>query len=541
MLRAITDVKTRPKPVVLLILDGWGLATGTAGNAIGPHTAPTFEYLWKHYPHAVLQSYKRVMGTHGSVVSAEVGHASIGAGRVVKDDLDELNLVMDNGQFFANSTLATAFAQARDAKKAVHLIGLASEGGIHGSVKHARSLVAFAKQVGVKDLWVHPITDGEDVPSRSALEYINELEDELRIQGVGGIATLMGRYYAMDRDKHWERTEQAYKALVHGEGPVVKSATDALQQAYRSGLSDAQVLPTIVNATSNSTYHRGRIAPGDIVIVWNFRADSIVQLIRILHDPSALRQLGVFRKVPLAKAAQVVTLTDFQLQIPNLAAAYPAAVIENTLAELLDNHGLTQLHVAESEKAGHVTYYFNGGKNTPYEHEDRIIVPSPRTDSYAKTPAMAAAAITQAVERAIRTKSHDFIVANFANVDMVVKTGNLEAASRAVATVDEALRRIANEILSIGGALIITADHGNAESIVKLTQGISRRHTVNPVPFIYVAPSVSPSPGAVQRPALNSLLVDIARSRSSLADVAPTILELFGIAKPSDMTGSSLL
>ncbi|MBI4032466.1 2,3-bisphosphoglycerate-independent phosphoglycerate mutase [Candidatus Berkelbacteria bacterium] len=547
----VTDVKQRPKPVVLLILDGWGLSPAWGGNAITTSDPPTFNYLWKHYPHAVLQAFRVIAGPSGIVGSSEIGHASIGAGRVVEQDLTEINLTIESGQFYENPTLKAAFAKAREQKKAVHLIGLLSEGGIHGSLRHAQALVEFAKREGVEQLWVHPFTDGRDVETTSALEPVKALEATLAVAGIGKIGTVIGRFYAMDRDSYWERTAAAYEALVYGVGQRASSIEEAITNAYRAGLDDEHIPPTIVGGSSSShdpsskagqksgQYVPGRIQPGDVVVHWNFRADRGRQLVRALLDKRVFRQFLVSRRYPLLPDLTVVTMTDFHLQLPNLAVAFPSAAIDPTLGSLLANHQFTQLHVAESEKYAHVTYFLNGGREEPYQGEDRTIVPSPRVASYDTVPAMSAGAITRVLERAITKKSHDFIVANYANVDMVAHTGNLHATGQAVLVVDEAIRRVANAVMDAGGALVITADHGNAESVVTLKQGDRETmHTLNPVPFLYVAPGVKRSAAA---PAPQTSLVrEIMASPHTLGDVAPTILELFGIAKPSDMTGQSL-
>lgn len=539
-------MKQRPKPVVLLILDGWGLSPAWGGNAITTSDPPTFNYLWKHYPHAVLQAFRVIAGPGGKVGSSEIGHASIGAGRVVEQDLTEINLTIENGQFYENPTLKQAFAKAREAKKAVHLIGLLSEGGIHGSLRQAQALVEFAHREGVEELWVHPFTDGRDVETTSALEPIKALEATLTSAGIGKIGTVIGRFYAMDRDHYWDRTAAAYEALVYGAGRVASSAEQAMTTAYRANLDDEHIPPTIVNAESNVKgqtskvgYVPGRIQPGDVVVHWNFRADRGRQLIQALLDTRTFRQFLVSRRYPLIPDLTVVTMTDFHLQLPNLVVAFPSAAIEPTLGQLLANHQFTQLHVAESEKYAHITYFLNGGREEPYEGEGRTIVPSPRVASYDTVPAMSAGALTRVIERAIAKKSHDFIVANYANVDMVAHTGNLHATGQAVLVVDEAIRRVANAVMDAGGALCITADHGNAESVVTLKQGDRETmHTLNPVPFLYVAPGIKRA-GDAAAPG-RSLVREIMASPHTLADVAPTILELFGIAKPSDMTGTSL-
>lgn len=544
----ITDVTQRPKPVVLLILDGWGISPAWGGNAITASDPPTFNYLWRHYPHTVLQAFRAIAGPAGIVGSSEIGHASIGAGRVVEQDLTEINLLIDNGQFFENPTLKAAFAHAREHQKSVHLTGLLSEGGIHGSLRHAQALVEFARREGVPDLWVHPITDGRDVGTTSALAPAKALEATLKSVGLGKIGTVLGRFYAMDRDGYWDRTAKAYEALVYGVGRRAASIEQAITAAYQSGLDDEHLVPTVLwsqSADGRSTeratsYIPGRIRAGDVVIHWNFRADRGRQLVRALLDPQAYRQFLISRRYPLLSDLRVITMTDYHLSFPGLGVAFPSAAIEPTLGSLLASHEFTQLHVAESEKYAHVTYFLNGGREEPYDGEERIIVPSPRVARYDEVPAMSAGAITRLLEREIKARRYDFIVANYANVDMVAHTGNLHATGRAVLVVDEAIRRVANAVLDARGVLFITADHGNAESVVTLAHGDRETiHSLNPVPFLYVAQGLKRQQASSS--ARSSLVRQIMASPYTLGDVAPTILELFGIAKPSDMTGQSLL
>ncbi|MBI4022958.1 2,3-bisphosphoglycerate-independent phosphoglycerate mutase [Candidatus Berkelbacteria bacterium] len=542
----VTDMHRRPKPVVLVIIDGWGVSPSWGGNAISANNPPTFQYLWKYYPHAILQAFRVVADTTGVVGSSEIGHASIGSGRLVKQDLTELNLAIGSGQFFQNPGLRDAFQRVRADGGVVHLTGLLSDGGIHGDDRHALALAEFAKREGIEKVWLHPILDGIDVDTTSGLRYLERLETGLGQLGVGTVATVMGRYYGMDKGGYWDRTERAYRAMVMGEGNRARSSTEALTQAYQAGLDDEHLVPTVVSdggsggqTATAKRYVAGRVQPGDLLIHWNFRADRARQLVRAFADPRALRRLFL-RHFPLC-GARVVTMTDYHLDLPLVQVAFPAAAIENTLAHLLANHGYSQLHVAESEKYAHVTYFFNGGREEPYPNEDRLILPSPRAESYQTVPAMNAGGITRALEQAIRKRSHDFIVANFANVDMVAHTGNLIATGEAVLVVDEALRRIANAVIDVGGVLFITADHGNAESVVTLERGDRETlHTLNPVPFLYVAADAKKDERLAGHPIRANLLGQIVQSKHTLADVAPTVLEIFGVPKPSDMTGSSL-
>lgn len=540
---ALTDVKTRPKPIVLAILDGWGVSPSWGGNAIGISNPPTYNYLWSHYPHTLLQAFKLVVGPDGTVGSSEIGHATLGSGRIVEQDLSEINLLIDNGQFYQNPRLQEAMTMARDADKSVHLIGLLSEGKIHASAAHAHALVRLAKQMGITKLYVHVIADGEDSRSDSAQAYITDLEALFAQEGVGRVATVMGRFYAMDRSGAWDRTELSYQALTLGSPRTAATARAALADGYRDGFDDEHLPPTTIRPTGSvqSAGDDGLIRSGDTVVFWNIRADRSRQLTQALLDKAVFRTWGLWRRYPL-KQIRCVSLTDYHLDLPNLDVAFPSALIESTLGQLLANHNYTQLHVAESEKAAHVTYFFNGGRVQPYEGEDRTIVQSLRVSDYDSVPAMSAGAITRVVERAIQHRSHDFIVVNYANVDVVAHTGNLEATSRAVLVADEALRRLANAVLDVGGLLMITADHGNAESVATLRKGDRETlHTRNPVPFIYVSGGAQRKSQSAVQVGSRSLVKTMLSDDRTLADVAPTILELFGIAKPNDMTGRSLL
>ena len=538
---SITDVRTGTGPVVLLILDGWGLSASWTGNAITQSEPPTFSYLWKYYPHAVLQAVSPALQQIGGVGSSETGHASLGAGRFVEQDLMELSTAIEQGEFFQSPSLMTAFDRVAEEGKAVHLIGLLSDGGIHADHRHAHALIRFARQRNVKNLYIHPILDGRDVESRSAGTYLDELSRVLAIEGVGEIATVAGRNYAMDRANNWDLIAKTYEALVFGYGPKAATTTEALALAYQQGLSDEYILPTVIG-TAVGAFVPGRIHPGDVVVTWNARPDRLEELTRALLDRNAFRSFPFRRRYPLV-GVDVVTMTDYHLRLPRLSVAFPAAALANTVGELLANHDLTQLRIAESEKRAHVTYFFNGGRADAFAGEDHLVVPSPRTASYASQPTMNAAAVTRIIERALERRSHRFIVANFANVDAVAHTGDLAATQRAVLVVDEAMRRVANAVIGAQGTLLVTADHGNGEAIRSTVSGNREvHHTANPVPFIYVSATTKTSASvSPNKPSLSTIVQQSVRAKHTIADVAPTILELFGLSKPTEMTGSSLL
>ena len=527
-LSGLRDISERPSPVVLAVLDGWGISPSSA-NPVASANPPSFEYLWRNYPRAVLQSYKLLENPQGEVGSVEIGHVSIGTGRVVQDDLADLDLAISSGQFFNNDILRQVFVQAKKESKAVHLLGLLSDGGIHASFDHLNALIELAKKESAPRVWVHAFLDGEDVPSNTAMSYLNQLKTILdeNIQ----LATVIGRKFAMDRTDNWNLTKRAYQALVSDTAQVVNWSN--LERRLVNEL-ESQIEPLVI-AEEAKQVRPGRIRPGDYVVFWNFRGERLWQVIRAMIDPEALKNLGLYRSVLLSSVEKIVTLTDYKLPFNKIEIAFPSAQIENNLGQLLSANQFTQLRIAESEKASHITLYFNGGNTEPYKGEERLIIPSPKINkSYAEQPVMAAGQITRALERAITGRTHDFILVNFANLDMVARSKDLAATKIAILAIDEALRRVANACLKVGGALLVTADHGTNRL------GLNKKKiSISPLPFIYIS-------GANKKSVPESDLTEnsIARalkSKHTLADVAPTVLELFGIPKPSDMTGASLL
>lgn len=497
------------KPVVLCILDGWALRDAREGNAVRLASTPQLERLFQKHPHCQLQCSGEAVGLQpGQMGDSNVGHLNIGAGRIVYQPLVRINRAIADDGLRQNAVLRDLLRQASG--HALHLIGLLSDGGVHSHISHVQALLRLAKEAGLQQVYIHPFLDGRDVPPQSALDYIAQLEQMTVDLGVGQIATVSGRFFAMDRDKRWDRVEAAYRALVLGQGQVATTAAAAVEQAYAAGQTDEFVPPTVV-------LPEGTIKDGDAVFMWNFRADRARELLRALGDAAFN---GFQREVfPSLHLAGMMPYED--------AWPLPAAILAQdlawTLGETVSRAGKRQLRVAETEKYAHVTFFLNGGREEPFPGEDRVLVPSPKVATYDLCPGMSAEQIMQ--ELLPRLASYDLVVVNFANLDMVGHTGVLEAAVCAVETVDACVGRLATAIGDLQGALVLTADHGNAEQMSDLTTGAPHTaHTANPVPCLVMAPEVS-----------------AIRAEGILADIAPTVLHLMGIAQPAAMTGQSLI
>lgn len=533
----LADVSKKNRPIVLIVLDGWGIVHAERKKIGLAESAPNMGFLWKNYPKTILRAFKHPVGVDRKIQTSEIGHASLGSGRTVLQDLTEISLAIEGGVFFENPTLKKNFEVAKRENKAVHLVGVLSDGGVNGDVAHAQALLKFAAREGVKKVYIHLITDGFDIEDKTAPNLLGELEQTMRIAGIGEIATIGGRYWGLDRNNNWDRTKVFYEAMVLGKGEKSKDPRQAILESYSNGITDEKIRPTIIESKNNIS---SRVNEGDIVISWNFRPDRSQQLVRAFLDKNVFTTMGLTRNVPLS-SVRFITLTDYHLNLPGLEIAFPSAVLENTLSELLANHGLTQLKIAESEKYAHVTYFFNGGREAPFDGEDRIIVPSKKTDSFAKNPEMRSKEITELLETNILSGKYDFIFANYANVDLVGHSLDDDALKKAVSFVDESVRRIVNSIIKTDGVLIITADHGSIEHARRFNLGIRQiPEIIDPIPFIQVSAKNKKSQESVLAD-LEQLLPEAIKTRNRLQDVAPTILELIGIAKPSDMEGLSLL
>lgn len=507
-------------PLVLAVLDGWGLREESEANAINMAHLPNYRKLKETYPFTTLRCSGEDVGLPaGQMGNSEVGHLNIGAGRIVYQELTRINLAIKEGGFFANEVLITAMEQAKANGGALHLLGLVSDGGVHSHLDHLYALLIMAKQLGLSQVYIHACLDGRDVSPTSGLGYIKDLERKCRELGIGRIATVMGRYYAMDRDKRWERTALAYKAMVLGEGNKATLAQRAVEQSYEEGVTDEFVVPTVILDEEGAPV--ARVREGDTLIMFNFRADRARQITRAFVDREFAgfeRPLGFF---PVHYVC--MTLYDITIDAP---VAFPPQNLTNTFGEVLSKKGYKQLRIAETEKYAHVTFFFNGGIEAPNTREDRILIPSPKVATYNLKPEMSALEVTDRLIRELNRDYYEVVIVNYANPDMVGHTGVLEAAIKAVETVDECIGRVVQAVREKGGILIVTADHGNAEMMFDVeTGGPHTAHTSSLVPLILVSDT--------HREAV--------LAEGSLQDIAPTMLDLLGIEKPAEMTGNSLL
>ena len=512
----MSNKSSRPKPVLLVILDGWGHSEHIQHNAIALAHTPTFDYLMAHYPHTLLQASGEAVGLPaGQMGNSEVGHWHIGAGRKVPQDLTRIDQAIDTGLFYQNPVLTQAIQQAHQANKAVHIVGLLSPGGVHSQEKHISALIELVTQQGTTPSYLHAILDGRDTPPRSATSSLERIAQQYQKIGRGRIASLIGRYYAMDRDQRWERTQKAYDLLTQGDNDrQAPTAIQGLSLAYSAGESDEFVKPTVLCADHENPV---LIRDGDVVIFMNFRADRARQLTRAFTDIAF--NAFVRRSTPTLTA--FVTLTQYAKDI-KASVAFPPLKMPNTLGEYCSSLGLHQLRIAETEKYAHVTYFFNAGIEAPFPGEDRLLIPSPPIATYDLKPAMSAVEITDQVIHAVRSARYDFIVVNYANPDMVGHTGNEQATQQAIEVIDTCLQRIIDN--RGDSEIIITADHGNAEMMFdKKTGQPHTAHTTHKVPFLYIGRKARCIPSG------------------ALDDIAPTLLFIMGLTPPTDMTGHSLL
>lgn len=506
---------TVPRPTLLCILDGFGLNPNPFGNAVALAQKPNFDALWSGYPHTTLVTHgERVGLPEGQMGNSEVGHLNIGAGREVEQWLLRISRALD-GVFLSESPVFRNFIETSKSSKRVHLIGLASDGGVHSHIEHLKLLLRRVREVFAGEILLHLITDGRDTSPTSSITHVKELETISAKMSQTRIASISGRFFGMDRDKRWERVQKAYQAIAIGEGAQISSASGYLQNSYALGTTDEFIEPAVIDY--------GGIAEDDAVIFWNFREDRMRELVGSLCIDS---YQGVSRSRPVFQRKNVLCFTEYDhtFKLPFL---FDQLSIVNHLGEVISKAGLKQLRVAETEKYPHVTYFFNGGIETEYPGEDRVMIPSPReVKTYDQKPEMSAAGVSEAVIKGIRSGNYELIVVNFANADMVGHTGVLEAGIKAVETVDSCLGQIITALLPVGGQAVIIADHGNADQMINYTDGTAHTaHTKYPVPMLVV----TPTPGGK--------LLD----GGALCDVAPTILKLMGREQPKEMTGRSLL
>ena len=507
------------RPTVLLILDGYGLSEQTEHNAIALADTPVMDRLMEEYPFAKGNASGLAVGLpEGQMGSSEVGHLNMGAGRIVYQDLVRITKEIESGSFFENEALLKAMDNAKENGTSLHIFGLLSDGGVHSHNFHLYALLELAKRRGLNKVYVHCFTDGRDTPPESGKDYIRALQDEMDRIGCGRIATVAGRYYAMDRDNHWDRIEKAYRAITLGEGETADSAMEAVTQSYAKGETDEFILPTVVMENGAPT---AVVGDGDSVVFYNFRSDRAKEMTRVF----CCEAFDGFDRGS-RKQVTYVCFTDYDATIPNKEVAFEKEEMVNTFGEWLAANGLKQARIAETEKYAHVTSFFNGGREAPNEGEDRFLIPSPQVATYDLQPEMSAQAVCDTLIDKIRSGEYDVIVANFANSDMVGHTGVEKAAVEAVECLDECIGRVVETIREVDGQLFICADHGNAEVMVNEETGEPwTAHTSNPVPFILV----------------NYDPAYCLREGGCLADIAPTLIEMMGMEKPAEMTGKSLL
>jgi 2,3-bisphosphoglycerate-independent phosphoglycerate mutase len=512
------------RPVALIVLDGWGIAPPGPGNAVALADTPIFDRLMRDHPNATLRTSGRTVGLpDGQMGNSEVGHLNLGAGFVVDQDLTRLSAAIDDGTFYTNPALLAAVGHARDRGSALHLLGLVGDGGVHAHTRHLLAIAEIARRAGLDRVWIHAVTDGRDTAPDSGIGFLRDVEDGLAAIGVGRIATVSGRYYAMDRDKRWERTARAWSAVVDGVGDRAPSARAAIEQSYAAGVTDEFVRPTTI--VDGSGKPLATVADGDALVLFNFRADRMRQLLAALADPG-------FDAFPHRRPTglSIVTMTEY-IAGQTAAVAFPSLDVPWPLARIVSERGLRQYHTAETEKYAHVTYFFNGGREAPFPGEDRVLVPSPKVPTYDLEPAMSAVAVTDRLVERIGAGTDDFIVVNYANPDMVGHTGVISAAVQAVEMVDRCLGRVVAALEAANGAAIVTADHGNAEQMIDPeTGGPHTAHTMDVVPVIAVGRAFDRSAGTAWQ-----------MSDGILSDVAPTLLFLMGLPAAPTMTGRCLL
>lgn len=515
------------KKVVLVILDGWGMAPAWGGNAIEMSETPNFDSFWRKYPHRELKAAEEAVGLprHESG-NSEVGHLNIGSGQIVYQNLPGITATIRDGSFFKNEILLGAFEHIKENNSNLHLLGLVSDGGIHSYNGHLYALLDLAKRQNTKNVFIHMITDGRDTDPMQSLSYLSELEDQIKKFGVGRVESVMGRYFAMDRDKHWDRTQKAYDVLTQGIGPAALSPEKAISQNFRQNRTDEFILPTAIDSPEQPFVP---IKDNDALIFFNFRAERTRQLTEALIEPN-FKNFPRKREVKNLYFATFAYLDEYANN-PKIKPVFPRHDISEPLAKIISDSHLKQLHIAETEKYAHVTFFFDGGHEKPYPGEDWVLVPSPRVATYDLKPEMSADEV--AAKTVAKIAAYDFIVCNFANADMVGHTGNIKATIKACEKLDELIGKIVIEGLKRKAVVIITADHGNAEQKLNPNTGENfTEHTANPVPFILC----TDDPGLLRplRAAANG-------DALKLSDIAPTILEIMGLPKPKQMSGRSLL
>lgn len=507
-------MKHFPKPTMLLIMDGYGVSGQQTGNAIAAANKPNLDRIFSTYPHTTIGASGLQVGLpEGQMGNSEVGHLNIGAGRVVYQELTKITKAIQDGDFFENPVLNEAMDHALAKGSSLHLLGLLSDGGVHSHIDHLLALIGMAARKGLEKVFVHGFLDGRDVPPRCAVQYVVQCEETMKQTGVGSIATISGRYYSMDRDNRWERVSLAYQAMTSGIGEYADSAVSAVENAYDRGENDEFVRPTIVNS-------EGLIRDEDAIIMFNFRPDRAREITRTFVDPG----FSGFQREKSPEDLYYACMTQYDKTMPNVHVAYLPQNLKNTFGQYISELGLKQLRIAETEKYAHVTFFFNGGIEAPNPGEDRILVDSPKVATYDLQPEMSAFGVTDRVLEQIEADRYDVIILNFANPDMVGHTGIMEAAIAAIETIDACVGKIVEAVLAKGGQILLTADHGNAETMLDETGAVQTAHSTNPVPLVFI----SNEPKELAEGGI-------------LADLAPTLLTMMDLPIPPEMTGKSLL
>ncbi len=502
------------KKALLMILDGWGIGNKTKGDVIFQTPTPYMDYLNENYPHSELQASGENVGLpDGQMGNSEVGHLNIGAGRIVYQDLVKINRACADNSIMENPGIKAAYSYAKENGKSVHLMGLTSTGGVHSSFTHILKLVDIAKEYGISNAYVHCFMDGRDTDPKSGKGFIEDLQKHIDEIGNGAIASIVGRFYAMDRDKRWERVKVGYDLLVKGEGKQATDMVQAMQESYDEGVTDEFVLPI-----NNSTVD-GTIKEGDVVIFYNYRPDRAKEMTIVLTQQDMPEQ-GMMT-IP---GLQYYCMTPYDASFTGVNILFPKENVMNTLGEYISSKGLKQLHTAETEKYAHVTFFFNGGREAPYENEERVLIASPKVATYDLQPEMSAPEVKDKLVENIKKNEYDFIVVNFANPDMVGHTGIYEAIEKAVKTIDQCVNEVVEAAKATGYETIIIADHGNADNAQNPDGSVNTAHSLNPVPFIYVTENKNAKV-----------------ENGVLADVAPSILHIMGLEQPADMTGRCLI
>lgn len=507
-----------PKPVALIIMDGFGLRNTVEGNAVAQANKPNYDRYLKEYPNTTLTACGEAVGLpEGQMGNSEVGHLNIGAGRIVYQDLTRISKSIREGEFFQNETLVNAVRSAKSKGKKLHLYGLLSDGGVHSHIDHMFAMLDLAKKEDMHDVYIHAFLDGRDVAPDSAKGFIERLIAKIEEVGVGKIATVQGRYYAMDRDKRWERVEKSYRAMVYGEGPKYTDPITAVTESYEKSVFDEFVMPTVI--VDGHDQPIALVESGDSVVFLNFRPDRAIQLSNVFTNQDFH---GFDRGPKFPKDLHFVCLTLFAETVEGYVA-YSPKNLDNTFGEVLVQHGKKQLRIAETEKYPHVTFFFSGGRDVELPGETRILINSPKVATYDLKPEMSAYEVADACVKEIEADKHDAIILNFANPDMVGHSGMLEPTKKAVEVTDECVGKVVDAVKAKGGVVIIIADHGNADMVFDENGRPFTAHTTNPVPFIVTDENV------------------ILRESGILADVAPTLLDLMGLPKPAEMTGQSMI